>query len=96
MWSANISMFFIVMNTTQIEMFGKLIFNLIPIFMLIAVTSISINKKNLIYFISGFYIICLGIILKIFKNDIWPRRHLGYMEIPLGLAILIIMVFFFK
>ena len=66
MWSSNISMFFIVMNTTQIEMFGKLIFNLIPLFMLIAVTSISLNKQNLIYFISG----CLGIIF-FFKNDIW-------------------------
>ena len=90
MWSSNISMFFVVLNTTQIEMFGKLIFNLIPIFMLIAVTSISINKQNLIYFISG----SLGIIFSLKMT--FGQATSGYMEMPLSLAFLIILVFFFE
>ena len=49
--------------------------------MLIAVTSISINKKNLIYFISG----SLGIIFSLKMT--FGQATSGYMEIPLGLAI---------
>ena len=90
MWSANISMFFIVFNTTQIEMFGKLIFNILPLFMLIAVTSISLSKQNLSYFISG----CLGIILSLKLT--FGQATSGYMEIPLGFSFLILMAFFFE
>ena len=90
MWSSNISMFFLVLNTTQIEMFGKIIFNFIPLFMLFAITSISISKNNLTYFISG----CLGIIFSLKMT--FGQATSGYMEIPLSFSFLIIMVFFFE
>ena len=48
--------------------------------MLIAVTSISLSKQNLSYFISG----CLGIILSLKLT--FGQATSGYMEIPLGFS----------
>ena len=90
MWSSNISMFFLVLKTTQIEIFGKIIFNFIPLLILFAITSISISKKNLVYFISG----CLGIIFSLKMT--FGQATSGYMEIPLGFSFLVLIVFFFE
>ena len=90
MWSSNISIFFLVLNTTQIEMFGKIIFNLIPLFMLFAITSIAISKNNIVYFISG----CLGIIFSLKMT--FGQATSGYMEIPLSFSFLVVMVFFYE
>ena len=58
--------------------------------MLISVTSISLSKQNLSYFISG----CLGIILSLKLT--FGQATSGYMEIPLGFSFLILMAFFFR
>tara|TARA_B110000027_G_scaffold30721_1_gene33869 strand:+ start:4844 stop:6649 length:1806 start_codon:yes stop_codon:yes gene_type:complete len=88
LWSANISLVYIFLNNSDLEMFSKFIFNVIPLIMLITIVGFSLTNKNPIYLFTGL----LGIIFSL--SFTFDQATSGYMEIPLGLGFLIFLYFY--
>ena len=86
-WSANISLVYIFLNNSDLEMFTKIIFNLIPMIMLIALVGFTLKNNNSVLFFTGL----IGIIFSL--NFTFGQATSGYMEIPLGLAFFIFFFF---
>ena len=61
-------------------MFAKIIFNLIPIIMFIALIGFTLKNNNSVLFFTGL----IGIIFSL--NLTFGQATSGYMEIPLGLT----------
>ena len=86
-WSANISLVYIFLNNSDLEMFAKIIFNLIPIIMFIALIGFTLKNNNSVLFFTGL----IGIIFSL--NFTFGQATSGYMEIPLGLTFFIFFYF---
>lgn len=90
LWFSNVSLIYIIFNNVYFEPFGKIIFLLVPLYILIGTLGFSISSKNIIYLFSG--LIGLNIIL----TNTYAFSTSGYLEIPQILGYLIFLIFIYE
>jgi hypothetical protein len=90
MWSADISIVYKFFNNEYYEIFTKPIFNIIFIYAVLAIIGITLSTTNLIIFYGGL----LGIYYSL--TGTFTLGNSGYMEIPLALCMLFLVVFFYE
>ncbi len=90
LWSANISLIYKFFGNEYYEPFSKQIFNIIFIYLIVAIIGICFTSKNLIYFFGSI----LGIYYSL--TETFTQGYSGYMEIPLSLTFVFFLTYAYE